>query len=166
MSTGLDDLFEKSVPQFVASLNQTVRDALLEYERMCQAGQKGELSYIYISLLLSSVICRLPWLRIDFCDENDRNDIAECCANWDVQFVSNALYRDIDASVEKKNMKDYEIEHACFDASSEYSQSFEKFLPQIIDQYDVVKEINCRWHFGQYLGNTIVVREKQKDEIL
>jgi len=165
MSMVLDALFEKSIPILAASLNTAVQDALLEYEQIHQTGQKGKLSHIYISFLLSGVVCKLPWLRIDLCDENDRADITECYVCWDVSCISNELYNNVDALAKQNKMKDYEIEQAWLTASSDYSRCFEKILPKIIDQCEAAKTISGKWHFGQYLGSTAVVRENEKDEI-
>ena len=167
MPTELDALFEKNIGTLAASLDETMQNALPEYEQLRQAGQKGELSHVYISFLQSGVLCKLPWLRVDLCDENDRSDATECFADWDVPIISNKLYGDADlAAKQKERMKDYELERLWSDDSEEYFRAFEKWLPQIINQCTAAQTLNCHWHFGEYLGNTVVVREKAKNEIL
>lgn len=167
MPTEFDALFERSLGSLSASLDKAVQHALEEYERLRQMGKKGGLSHIYISLLLSAVLCKLPWLRIDLYDENGLNDINECCADWDVPNISDKLYRDADTLAKQKDrMKDYELEQAWLDAADEYFGNFERFLPAIIGACPVMQKVDCRWHFGQFLGNTVVVRENSKDEIL
>jgi len=165
MSIELEKLFEGNIEQLADSLDEAVQAALSDYRKLQASGNKGHLSHVYISFLLSGVLCELPLLRIDLFDENDKSDITECCAYWDVPCVSSALYSDVDA-MKKNRVQDYEIEQAWFDDSGSYSQCFERFLPQIIERCEAVKELNCQWHFGQYLGVTTVVREREIDEVL
>ena len=163
MPDGLEALFEKNIGTLAASLDRTMQNGLKEYELSKQSGQKGELSHVYISFLLSGVLCRLPWLRIDLYDENDREDIIECFADWNVPSISSELYHDADILAEQaEQMEDYELEKAMFDASEEYFIGFERFMPQIITQSSMAQTVDCQWHFGQFLGNTVTVREKDK----
>lgn len=167
MPAELDALIEKNIGPLAVSLDKALQNALQEYKRLRQIGQKGELSHIYISFLLSGVLCKLPWLRIDLYDENALNDITECCADWDVPNISGKLYHDADALAKQKDrIKDYELERAWLDASNEYYQSFERLLPTIINQCPVTQKADCWWHFGHFLGSTVVVWEKKKDEVL
>jgi len=165
MAIEFEKLFEGYIEQLADSLDEAVQAALSDYRKLQASGNKGHLSHVYISFLLSSVLCKLPLLRIDLFDENDKSDITECCAYWNVPCISNVLYRNADA-MKMNRVQDYEIEQSWLDDSSNYSQCFERFLPQIIEQCEAVKELNCQWHFGQYLGMTTVVRERRTDEIL
>lgn len=167
MTVALEAMFKKNIGVLAASLEKAVQNALKKYARLRQSGQKGELTYIYISFLISSVLCELPWLRIDLHDENGLNDINECCVDLDVSNISGNLYREVDTLAKQKDrMKDYELEQARLEASNKYSQSFESFLPLIISQCPVAQKVDCEWHFGQFLGSTVIVREKDEDEIL
>lgn len=161
MSAELDALFEKNTESLVASLDKSVQKALQAYEKLNQVGQKSELSHIYISFLLSSVLCKLPWLRIDLYDENDRSDMTECYADYDVPCIADKLYRDADTAAKQiDRIKDYELERIWLETSGEYYQAFEKYVPLIIEKCPVSKKLNCEWHFGQYLGSVVTVREK------
>jgi len=167
MPTELDLLFEKNINRLAGSLDKVLQSAQDEYKRLRKAGQKGELTHIYISFLLSGVLCKLPWLRVDLCDENERSDMTECSFVWDVQSISDKLYRDADMLKKQNDMiKDFESEQAWLDASDNYFRGFEKHLPQILRQCPTVKAVDCRWHFGQFFGKTAVVREKNKDDVL
>jgi len=159
-------LFEKNIVALAESLGRVLQGALRDYEQLRLAGVKGELSHVYISFLQSSVLCKLPWLRLDLYDENNRSDVVECFADWDVPGISEHLYRGVDKLViETGWMEDYELEQAWIDASDGYFNCFESFLPQIISMCVGASAMHCRWHFGQFLGNTVVVRESSKDEI-
>jgi len=91
----LDAVFEKNIPLLAESLNTVIQGALIEYEQLRKAGKKGELSHIYMSFLLSSVMCKLPWLRVDFFDVNDLDDMTDCHVSWDVPCISDTLYHDV-----------------------------------------------------------------------
>ena len=167
MQTELDKLLEKSIGALSISLDTAVRSALCNYEALELKDKKGELSHIYISFLLSSVLCKLPLLRIDLLDANGRNDMTECCIDWDVARFSDNLYRDANESAKQiERIKEYELEKLWLDAAKEYFQALEKYMPSIIEGCSVVHELKCQWHFGQFLGSTTIVRESDKDEIL
>ena len=115
---------------------------------------------IYISLLRSSVLCKLPWLRIDLCDEKGRNDLRKCSADYDVPVISEKIYNEAEKLMEQKRWdKDYKLQQAWLTASDKCFQMLEKYFSQIIGACDTSKTTNCRWHFGQFLGNTVAVWE-------
>ena len=85
IQTDINSLFENNISSLAESFGQALQNALGQYEKLrdTEAGdliserhpdnessahdseQKGNLSNIYISFLLSSVLCKLPLLRID-----------------------------------------------------------------------------------------------------
>jgi len=163
MKDGFNALFEENINQLATSLYNVMQKALREYKRMQSAGIKGELSHIHISLLLSSVLCKLPWLRIDLYDESELDDIVECSVEWDVLEISSRLYLDADIIAKQGGkIKDYELEQFWLDHSVEYYKAFEYFLPEIISYYLAKQFLACRWHFGSFLGNTSAIWEYDK----
>ena len=121
MSEALDALFEENIETFAKSLDKVMQRTAAKYKELQKSNQKGKLSHIYISFLQSSVLCKLPWLRIDLYDDNDRSDITECFADWDVSIISDKLYRDADnLAKEKDRIKDYELEQLWVHASAKY----------------------------------------------
>ena len=165
MSADITVLFDKNISLLAASLDDALQSTLEQYEQLRKAGQKGELSHVYISFLPSSVLCKLPWLRIDLYDGNISDDMVECYSDWDVANISDNSYRSIESRAKQNRMKDYEIEQTWLDSTDEYFKAFEDFLPKIIEQSKSAKAINCEWHFGQYLGSTVAVWERNVNEI-
>jgi len=160
MSAGLDMLFEKNIGWLSAVLDKSVRAALLEYEHLRETGQRGKLTDIYISFLQSSVLCKLPWLRIDLCDENGRDNPHECFSDLDMSIISKKIYNEADKLKEEKRWtKDYKVQQAWLNAAAKCYLMFEKHFPQIIAECEAAKTTNCKWHFGQFLGNTVVIWE-------
>jgi len=110
--------------------------------------------------LRSSVLCKLPWLRIDLCDEKGRNNLCECFADLDVSVISEKIYSEADKLKKQKRwIKDYKVQRAWLTASDKCYQMFEKYFPQIIGKCEISKTTICRWHFGQFLGNMALVWE-------
>jgi len=163
MKTKLDELFEDSIDILSESLSKAVRSALEEYERLNDEGGKAEApEYIYISFLLSGILCKLPWMHISLCDEHGQGDMTACFVPWDTPVISNDLYRSAEAHAGK--IKDYELEQLWVSMSGEYIKAFERFLPIIIKKSgDLSQEL--KWHFGQYLIETAIVWEKSGDEV-
>ena len=149
MTIEINELFEKNIALLIKSFETALNDGLIRYDK------KGELSNIRISFLLSSVLCKLPLLRIDLYDESDTMDMIECFSYWDVKPISDSLYQ---YESENYRIKDYELEQLWLEISNEYFKGFEKYLPIIIAQCNI-KCINCRWHYGYFFGRTITVKE-------
>jgi len=161
MQEKLDKLFNKNADSLAALLGQAMEDVLKEYDLIKQTDGKGEPAHIYISFLLSSVLCELPLLRIDVYDETAHSDMASCFTYLDMPVISGELYRDAEAfEKEKGRIKDYERAGILLMIAGEYSSGFEKHLLQIIEKCDAAKQIDVKWHFGQFLGNTSVLGEE------
>jgi hypothetical protein len=156
--TKYDYMVEKHAASLAESLEQAAQKVIAEYEAKRQAGQKGGLSHIYVSFLQSSVLCRLPWFKIDLCGECGLEDLAACGTDWDTPGLAEELCWEADALVKKGGqMKDYEIEQVWLDLSGGFYEAFGRLLPEIIALCPSAQKAGCRWHFGQYLGETIKV---------
>ena len=184
------DLFENNIEKLAKSLGQALQIALVQYDKLSQSEpgdltsktsevselnslastthvHKGKLSNVYISFLLSSVLCELPWLRIDLYDENDIFDTIECFSDWDVNPISENLYRSADLLVlqqyEKENIRieDHEKERIWLNLSGEYYKGFGHYMMHILNKCDIAYTINCRWHYGHLFGKTVVIREPE-----
>lgn len=64
--------FESSVCELWDSLFEKFQDILMLYQSHEEHNMCGELEYIYISYLRSSILKGDPYYRIDFYDDNDR----------------------------------------------------------------------------------------------
>ena len=163
--TKLETLFKLNIKALAASLDAGIQNQLNEYKTLQTAGLKGDLSYLYISFLLSGVLCQLPWLRIDLLDENDHLDLTECYVEWNVPAIAGHLYQSVEKMAKENDMKDYELEQAWLDAADEYFRAFERYLPAIIDEGRAVKKLGCKCYFGSLMGNTVMVGNGDQDEI-
>ena len=154
-----ESLFEMNTESLAASLDAAVRLALSEYEKLQGAGLKGELSHIYVSFLISSVLCRLPWLRIDLYDENGRLDMTGCMTEWDVPGISDRLYRDAEAAMAAMSGRadDCGAEALLLELSENCHRMFERFMPQIINRCAAARGLSCQWHYGLFFGGAATV---------
>ena len=164
----VDALFEQNVGPLAKTLDIAVRAVAGGKGKLHSAGRKGRLGHIYISFLLSSVLCKLPWLRIDLYGENGRLGTSGRFAEWDVPDISEALYLDAAyaAAQQEDVLRDYEIERNWIESADEYFKAFERFMPRIIRESQASQEISCRWHFGHFYGSSVTVFEGIEDEIL
>jgi len=160
-TSGLDVLFEASINALTLALDKSVQVAMKEYEKLQQTGLKGELTDIYISFLRSSVLNKLPWLRIDLYDAAGRTDPTECCADFDTPFISDRIYIEAEKLKKERHWRSgHQERQAWLNASDKCAKMFERHLPQVINESETAKMANCRWLFGQFLGNAVVVRER------
>ena len=183
--SGIYSLFESSIGQLADSIGQALRDAMVAYEDLqppatghqnndanaehCHikpfAKFKGELSHIYISFLFSSVLCKLPLMRIDLYDENGIADTLPCFAYWDAEPVPHNLYREAGLIAERHfdeenvPMPEHELERVWLDLAEDYYRHFERYLPEILGKCKVAELKKCKVHYGHFLGNTVVLLE-------
>ncbi|MBC2580545.1 hypothetical protein [Clostridium sp. DJ247] len=64
--------------------------------------KKGDIKYIYISFLRTSIMDNKSFYRIDAYDKNWFLDKEECCTYWNTDFVFNSLFNHIEELEEKK----------------------------------------------------------------
>lgn len=184
-----DILFKSNIITLATSLEQILQEALVCYELLTHEHNlgikmstdaskgKGKLSSVYISFLLSSVLCKLPWLRIDLYDENGLTDTLDCSSDWDASCISESLYCYADLIASKQfedtrvHMLDYEREQIWLNLSDEYFNRFEKYMPHILAQCEITRKVNCNWYYGQLFGQATLVwkpehMEATQNEIL
>ena len=163
----IDALFEKNARQLALSLGNAIDAALASNETLKNAEQRNNLAHIYISFLFSAVLCKQPWLRIDFYDEGNRANAAYSSTEWDAPEISGELYAEANTLAKRGGItKEYELERIWFDLSEGNYQAFERHLPEIIHECREAQELKCQWHFGQYLGGTKTIWGSENDEIL
>ena len=160
----IDKLFSEKSAELTSSLNILIEGLLGQYAKLRESEQKGELEFIYLSFLRSSVLCKLPWIRIDLYDKKDRLDAVYCFADWDVSCVSDRLYNETEkAATEDRFIKDYDIEKMWLDNVDDYYEAFKCFLPEIIRGCESAQVLECNWHFGEFFGDTELVWSCEND---
>ena len=129
----IDDLFSQKSAELSRTLNSVVEDLYKEYTQLQDADVAGELKHVYFSFMISSVLCKLPLIRIDFYDENDRVNAVDCFSGWDVSCVSNQLYSEADIIAKQREVtEDYELERIWLELANEYYEGFKRNLPEVL----------------------------------
>lgn len=91
----MQEIIEQNLEFFQQSLQKTIKGLLQLYPQKQEHTSKGELKYIYISLLLTSIPFKLPLYRVDFCDQQGEFDLIEHAAYFDLSPVSDVIYTDV-----------------------------------------------------------------------
>lgn len=101
---------------------------------------KGEIKYIYFSLLRTSILENKSEYRIDFYDENWFLDKEECSINIDLGFIFNSIFNYKEELTEKKkeygkNITDMDIENIILKEIDKYHILAVEFLKTIIGKF-------------------------------
>jgi len=101
---------------------------------------KGEIKYIYFSLLRTSILENKGEYRIDFYDENWFLDKEECSINIDLSFIFNSIFKYKEELKEKKkeygkNITDMDIENIILKEVDKYHILAVEFLKTMIEKF-------------------------------
>ncbi|WP_027624793.1 hypothetical protein [Clostridium lundense] len=101
---------------------------------------KGEIKYIYFSLLRTSILENKSEYRIDFYDENWFLDKEECSINIDLGFIFNSIFNYKEELTEKKkeygkNITDMDIENIILKEIDKYHILAVEFLKTMIGKF-------------------------------
>lgn len=155
VSTVVNILMEEQKKDLVLSLEKTLQTTLEQYQNMQRAGKKGELEYLYISLLFSGVLCNTPLLRIDLYDKQNRMDLVECYAYWDIPLLRQRL------SLEFPTLTDAIVNQSWFDFADCLYLSLNRWIPQILHECECVNKQHCTCLYGKYMGDATIIMEGQ-----
>lgn len=157
----------------------------MQFESVCkkcidlqEENLKGEIHYIYFSLLRTSILEGKGEFRIDFYDENWFLDKEECSINMDLSFLYQTLF-EMESSLKSKKMEygrditDMDIEDIIMDEADKYHILCAEFLKEIINEQfiniDSYKEINkgsnLKILVGEFMDDVEIVYEADKEFI-
>ncbi|WP_297423990.1 hypothetical protein [Clostridium sp.] len=151
-----------------------------KFDSVCKLGSKfqeqeakGEIKYIYFSLLRTSFF-KNEWLwRIDLYDEKWFLDKTECSINISLDFIYNSFFQKIEELKEKKkeygrSITDMDIEDVMIGEADKYHILATEFLKSIIDKlikvpcYENLKKTeDVKIMAGEYIGASEVIYPKQ-----
>jgi len=156
----IDNLLIKNKNKLIEELSIQIEKMLVGYPACQQTTGKGDLQFIYISFLRSSVMDSFPFYRIDFYDERQFQDLVEYCGHWNIAAVADVIYNtrpkpkkgvssinlDWEIAIENVWAEEFEIMHNRL--APMVSEITRQALSNHRDRLDRVKI----W-FGEYLGN-------------
>jgi len=120
---------------------------VLTFDKICgqaiclqEKQSKGEIKYIYFSLLRTSILENKGEYRIDFYDENWLLDKEECSINIDLSFIFNSIFNYKEELKEKKkeygkNITDMDIENIILKEIDKYHILAVEFLKTMIEKF-------------------------------
>lgn len=143
-----------------------------------EKGLKGEIEYIYVSLLRTSLIENKGEYRIDLYDENWFLDKEECSININLDFIYEPLFNHMKELSDKKNeygrtIKEMDIENIKLREAKNYHVLALELLKTIIEEFvkidsykNIKKKENIRIMAGEYMDITTRIYPKnQKNDV-
>ncbi|MHC1686033.1 MAG: hypothetical protein AB6733_24410 [Clostridiaceae bacterium] len=115
--------FEKIVEKYKRNKSDIIKKLISSLDLMCKRvillqenGLKGEIKYIYFSLLRTSILYNKGEYRVDLYDERWFSDKEECSINMDFEFIFQSIFSHMEELLEKKkqygrNITDMDIEN-------------------------------------------------------
>lgn len=146
--------FEDEVNRIYERLNENkekIRESLLsQFKEVCKKAAglqernlKGNIKYIYISYLRSSLLEDKALYRIDLYDEKWFLDKAECTVDIDLNFIFEPLFRHINELQEKKKeygraINEMDVEKIKLKEGNKYHNLALDVLEEFVDDF-----LNC-----------------------
>ncbi|MBU3134566.1 hypothetical protein KPL40_19340 [Clostridium gasigenes] len=136
---------------------------------------KGEIKYIYFSLLRTSLLENKGQYRIDLYDENWFLDKEEDSINIDLDFIYTSLFKHMEELKEKKNeygrnITDMDIENIMLQEAEKYHILAVEFLKGLIEKfinissYEEIKKIeDIMILAGEYMDAKEIIYPRQED---
>ncbi|MBW9154819.1 hypothetical protein [Clostridium estertheticum] len=154
----------------VSAFNEVCKQALDLQEKQL----KGEIRYIYFSLLRTSLLENKGEYRIDLYDENWFLDKQECFINIDLNFIFTSIFKYMEELKEKKkecgrSITDMDIESMMLEETDKYHVLAVEFLKGIIEKfigtpsYEKMKKAeDIRIFVGEYMDEAEMIYPEEK----
>ncbi|NRT72218.1 hypothetical protein [Clostridium beijerinckii] len=139
-----------------------------------EQGLKGEIKYIYFSLLRTSLLENKGEFRVDLYDERWFLDKVECSVNINLDFIYNSLFEHMEELKEKKKeygrtITDMDIEEIMFLESNLYHILSVEFLRNVIEELlevssykELKKSEDIKIMAGEFRGEADFIYPKEE----
>ena len=128
------------------------------YDVLLGQGKKGQLSFVYISFLRSSVAAKRPLFRIDLYDSQGLSDIQECAGPWDIGCVGNRIYTDLPLPkyrvIGHDKPQAYEVEWLWMEDAEKYFRCLRQFITEIILPARELAPSSTTFLYGEYMDKS------------
>ena len=141
-----DEEFDHIGEIYINNKNAITEDLKSKFASVCklgiylqEQGLKGEIKYIYFSLLRTSLLENKGEFRIDLYDERWFLDKLECSVNINLDFIYTSFFKHMEDLKEKKkeharSITDMEIEEIMLQESNVYHILTVEFFRNFIDE--------------------------------
>lgn len=145
---------------------------------MQNSNLKGEVNYIYFSLLRTSILEGKGEFRIDFYDENWFLDKEECSDNIELDFLYNTLF-ELESTLKSKKIEygrtitEMDVEYIILDEADKYHILCGEFLKDMVKEQfinlpsykEMKKSSNLKILVGEFMDETEIIYEENEKEI-
>ena len=135
-----------------------------KYNLLQEKGVTQELNYVYLSFLRTSILCHMPWYRLDAYDSRDCISDVECGESWDIPEISSCLYSVVDKlEVEfskQSRVKEYELNEIIYQLAEQYYKECKSMFAEILEKIlndkgeKILGEKRVNFMMGEFLGKT------------
>lgn len=176
----IDD-FDHIEEKYKNNKDSIVEDLKVKFASVCKLGKslqeqglKGEIQYIYFSLLRTSLLENKGEFRIDLYDERWFLDKAECSVNINLEFIYTSLFKHMEELKEKKKeygrtITDMDIEEIMLLESNLYHVLSVEFFSSFIDELleipsykELKKSGNIKIMAGEFKDVTDLIYPKEE----
>lgn len=173
--TEIDERYKKNITTIDEELTSKFDSICRSGIDLQEQGLKGDIKYIYFSLLRTSLLKNKGEFRIDLYDEKWFLDKSECSIKINLDFIYDSLFKHMEELKEnkKKNIRgirDMEIESIMLKEADKYhvlaieffKNSIEKLLE--IPSYKELKKIeDIRIMAGEYMDAAEIIYPEQEN---
>ncbi|MCI9584316.1 hypothetical protein D3Z50_03545 [Clostridiaceae bacterium] len=132
----IEEEFIQKESEIARSFAIPLFDGLKRYASLEREKAVGELKYIYVSFLRTSIIAGSPNYRLDFYDDRNRCSLIECSEEWNFNYIFDFL-KHIDNSLKKMfkeqtRVPEYELDNIIFELAEHYRKISDKKIDSVI----------------------------------
>ena len=174
-----DEFYRNNKEEFDFKLRQKFEFICKKCIEMQNSNLKGEVNYIYFSLLRTSLLEGRGEFRIDFYDENWFLDKAECSVNIELDFLYTTLF-ELESILKSKKIEygrtitEMDIEYIILDEADKYHILCAEFLKDIIKEQfinlksykEMKKSNNLKILIGEFMDEAEIIYEAHDSSTL
>lgn len=170
----VDEIYKNHKENIEENLTSTFNEICRKCIELQEKNLKGNIKYIYFSLLRSSFLEHKGEYRVDLYDENWFLDKEECSINIDLNFVFKPVFEQIENLKEykkeyRKNITDMDIESMMLIEVDKYNILVVEFLKNMVEQfmktpsYEEMKKVeDIMVLVGEYMDVSTIIYPPQK----
>lgn len=170
----IDERYKNNIVAIEENLISKFDSVCKKVRDLQERNLKGEIKYIYFSLLRTSLLENKGRCRIDLYDENWFLDKEEASINIDLDFIYTSLFKHMEELKEKKNeygrnITDMDIENIMLEEAEKYHILAVEFLKGLIEKFikissyeEIKKTEDIMILAGEYMDATEIIYPRQE----
>lgn len=158
------------------SLGTSLELLFEKYNLLHKKGVTQELHYVYLSFLRTSILCHIPWYRLDAYDSRDCISDVECGERWDIPEISSCLYSIVNKiQIEfsrQSRVKEYELDEITYQLAEQYYKECKSMFAEILEKIlldkgeKILGEKRVDFMMGEFLGKTDFILRWEQGKII